>query len=439
MARATYVMVAVGAILCTMPCVLSAAGDPPGNAAHEVPPIFAKMTIAQANAKAKGTDKVVVADFTADWCQPCKLMDRTTWRDPKVVDWLKANAIAVQIDVDKSRDVAKELAVSAMPTVLVYKNGEMVQRRVGYQTGEQLLGLLVRTKSARKVDGMEAVVLPAPAQRGAGDVDKVSMQERLSAARELVADEKFAAATDEYVWLWKNIARKDPSMSGVRGSFMAGDMERLAQQHKPARLVFTQERDRAEARLKTEDKTFADLDDWIVLNGVIGDQEATLAWFDRVKNDADVGPTFQRVGFRLKRLLEDKGRWADLGRLQSDPIGALRQSYQMWKRMPAPAHFDAEFKKQLDESHKKAFRDEAAMLYVSQLACGKEDQAAAVRDEALRLDKSGQMRAALVEKAVQARQVRRAMLDDLKQAEKDGAEVKKLRQQLVAALGEGAG
>jgi len=67
-------------------------------------------------------------------------MDRTTWRDEKVVAWLAANAIAVQLDVDEEQDLAAKLNIEAMPTVIALKEGgPEFDRIIGYRRPAEFL------------------------------------------------------------------------------------------------------------------------------------------------------------------------------------------------------------------------------------------------------------------------------------------------------------
>jgi len=70
---------------------------------------------------------LVVLDCFATWCGPCKVIA------PKVVEFSDKypNAKFYKIDVDEAMDVAQELGIRAMPTFLLFKNGEKVAEIVG--------------------------------------------------------------------------------------------------------------------------------------------------------------------------------------------------------------------------------------------------------------------------------------------------------------------
>ncbi|KAL1303578.1 hypothetical protein AAFC00_006945 [Neodothiora populina] len=72
-------------------------------------------------------DSLMVLDCFATWCGPCKVIA------PQVVKFsdVYPNARFYKIDVDEVPDVAQELAIRAMPTFILFKNGEKVGEIVG--------------------------------------------------------------------------------------------------------------------------------------------------------------------------------------------------------------------------------------------------------------------------------------------------------------------
>jgi thioredoxin len=95
----------------------------------------AEMSISQFN-NLLNTDKLVLVDFYADWCAPCLKMA------PFLEDIKKemsGKVVVVRINADQNKSVVKELNVSALPTLMVYKNKKVIWSNTGFQTKEEIV------------------------------------------------------------------------------------------------------------------------------------------------------------------------------------------------------------------------------------------------------------------------------------------------------------
>jgi thioredoxin 1 len=82
---------------------------------------------------------LVLADFWATWCGPCKMIAPVLDElDAEMGDKVKI----VKLDVDENPQTAANFGVMSIPTLLVIKNGEVVDKVVGFQPKEALAGVL---------------------------------------------------------------------------------------------------------------------------------------------------------------------------------------------------------------------------------------------------------------------------------------------------------
>jgi thioredoxin 1 len=74
------------------------------------------------------SDKPVLVDFWAEWCMPCKMLAPTI---SKLADSYAGKVKVGKIDTDSNRDVSIKYGISAIPTVILFKNGQVAQKFVG--------------------------------------------------------------------------------------------------------------------------------------------------------------------------------------------------------------------------------------------------------------------------------------------------------------------
>jgi len=70
----------------------------------------------------------VLVDFWAEWCMPCKMLTPTI---EKIARDYTGKVKVGKLDTDSNRDVAMRYQISAIPTVILFKGGQIVQRFVG--------------------------------------------------------------------------------------------------------------------------------------------------------------------------------------------------------------------------------------------------------------------------------------------------------------------
>jgi thiol-disulfide isomerase/thioredoxin len=278
------------------------------------PAVFTRLDLGAAYERSLSEQRLLLVDATAPWCGPCRLMDRTTWLDAGVVAWIHAHAIAFQLDVDAHGAAAKKLNVTAMPTVIVYRDGEELDRVVGFQKPQQMLSWLDGlTRGVTSLEIKRAEIAASPDDRPL----------RLQYARMLEGAGRLDDATAEYVWLCKHAH-----------TFFAdyvSDLHRLVRAHPPARTAIVQIRDELSP---TGAPSLAALHFWLLLNDILGEARRSLQWFDdcysSLTNQHEVSDVVETL---IGPLLVGAHRWRDVRALYGKRLWRIpvRELVTMWK------------------------------------------------------------------------------------------------------------
>ena len=98
-----------------------------------------KFTVANFEAEVLKADLPVLVDFWATWCAPCRMLGPVV---EEVAEETEGGAIVGKINVDDEMDLARKYRVASIPTLIVFKNGQEVNRSVGVVEKEDILELL---------------------------------------------------------------------------------------------------------------------------------------------------------------------------------------------------------------------------------------------------------------------------------------------------------
>ncbi|MCG2792905.1 MAG: thioredoxin family protein [Weeksellaceae bacterium] len=85
------------------------------------------------------SERPILIDFFATWCQPCKVQSSVL---NSVKEQVSEKARIVKIDIDQFPSIANEYNVRGVPTLAVFKNGEMLWKESGVHDVNSLVGVL---------------------------------------------------------------------------------------------------------------------------------------------------------------------------------------------------------------------------------------------------------------------------------------------------------
>lgn len=83
-------------------------------------------------------NQTVLVDFFANWCGPCKMLSPIV---DEVADEVN-NVKVCKVNIDESRDLASKYEIMSIPTLLVFKNGSVVNTSLGLVSKQKILDLI---------------------------------------------------------------------------------------------------------------------------------------------------------------------------------------------------------------------------------------------------------------------------------------------------------
>ena len=85
------------------------------------------------------SNKPVLIDFWAPWCGPCRMVSPIV---DELAEDLDGKANIGKINVDEQHDLAAQYGIMSIPTLLVFKGGELAGKKIGVQTKQALMEML---------------------------------------------------------------------------------------------------------------------------------------------------------------------------------------------------------------------------------------------------------------------------------------------------------
>ena len=80
------------------------------------------------------SDVPVLVDFWAEWCQPCRMLSPVI---DEIAEEYEGKAKIAKVDTDANREISMNYGISAIPTVLIFKGGEVAKKFVGLASKDQ--------------------------------------------------------------------------------------------------------------------------------------------------------------------------------------------------------------------------------------------------------------------------------------------------------------
>jgi hypothetical protein len=337
------------------------------------------MSFVEARDLATKSDKWLVVDFTAQWCPPCKNMERTTWCDPAVVEWLDANAICIQVDGDAEPALTAQYEIRAYPSILCFDSEHEFDRLIGARSAADFLKWLEGLeRGTTELDGLLKV-------------DPEDLDGRATLATKLLDLGRDEEALEGFAWLWEHALGVSEAWVGVRSTFLLQAARPLLERLPSARARFSAFRDEAATRA-----TPRDWGDFVVLNEFLGDDARTLEWLRVTTPEIALAADVFSPGSRLLKLIERHDDWVVVGHLLLDPSELLGRWLVKARRIiEREAELPAELRDSVARQFVSMNQEFAEFLLGALCAADRLEEADAVEQLARQHDPSTDMQAAI--------------------------------------------
>lgn len=366
---------------------------------------FRDLGFDAARAAAKAQEKVVFVDFFTTWCGPCKKLDATTWKDERVVAWLGDRTVALRLDAEKERELAKRYRVAAYPTLLfVDAEGHEVGRLVGYLDADAFLAKAPETLSGiSELDRVEARLKESP--------DDPSLRQQRGEL--LMREGRNEEALAELLWCFDHGNEHDRGYAGVRVSFLLTSLSRLGRAY-PTALEALRERERAarEAVLAGHGGVEEAMEamDVAALNRELHQPGRTLELWETLRDRGELLTAREALFDHVLDLLLEAGRYEDVIEGAGDVMQRVRRRIETFERTRDEAKESGELGTDYDAS---AFMlqtalNEGAKYYRAALATGRVELADSISSALLEVSATARAFALFARTAAEAGDFARA-------------------------------
>lgn len=354
---------------------------------------FHGLGLNEALAEAKRTDKVVMVDFYADWCVPCHKLDKMTWRHPEVVEWLKANTVAIKVDAEVNFSQKQRYDVHAFPTmVFVRPDGTKIDMHVGYLDPVDFIDMGNKT-----LFGKSTIELAKQAADAEPDVPML----RKVYADKLAQRFRYKEALDAYLWCLDEGVARSPGFASYRDSFLLTDIARVGQRFPAANKALRERAAAAEADVLAGRGTVETARHLAALNRVSGGGADTYRVWNAIRDDANLDDALADVMFDdVFDVLLAERRYDDIAASVGDVFARIDERIQRYWMSSQSMGEDVD--EELATILREAVVKDGARYFEATLGAGQAEAAQRVAAKLIEFQRTGRTYAALIAAAARA-------------------------------------
>lgn len=338
---------------------------------------FVDLSFEQACVQAEIDERVVFVDFYTTWCEPCKRLDKQTWPDPSVMQWLGDNTVAIKVDAEKQAELAKRFGIRSYPSLLFASaQGELKGLLVGFRTPEQFL-----EHAQAVLDGAEkAKDLRKELEREPNSPDL-----KMALAKQLLLGHRLPEVLELFLWCFDH-GLENPAyeFEQTRKTVLVPALQRLARTYPRVGPAMIERRDQARNVLMGPLPTPAAVRDLLLINRSFDKIESNLDVYDNLIAKKSQLDLFAReapeavvaVYDPLPSMFEGCLQPMTRARRFKDVVAGFGDSHA-WLAAEVASLDQAAAAKPVDLPHlaalQKAFERKFGLLYQAMLATGEHD------------------------------------------------------------------
>lgn len=271
---------------------------------------FTELTLGEALEEAERSSRLLLLDFRAEWCGPCRKMEAETWPDERLGRWLAAHALVLQVDWDGRQDLVSDHEIRALPTVVAIRAGEEIDRLRGFVSAGELRSWLEGLALGRTSLDLQRE------RAGSREDDPLPGEARLRLAHALFRHHGLAEeAADELLFLWRARSEGRPGSRTCPREGLTRLSQVVAGEAPGLRVGLRHLQAELSSRAWSKDATIEEALTWLELNSVLGSSEQSLEWLEPFYDDPAIEHfLYDYTWFLLPTLTRD-GHWAAAGRL----------------------------------------------------------------------------------------------------------------------------